>query len=405
MSRDSNGLSIGLLLAITAFVSPIFAAILALVLFAGKPSKSMAVVASVGIAFAAGFAAHGIEYKHAMDMTRWMEECAYYDGQDILSIVTSSNADHNGLIVWNLVCWLVGNSGDLHLLQSIAAFIGYGLMSWLMLDKAAEEKTTLPVLLQILLLVFLAVPTQTIVCSVRSTLGCIICSVAFYTRKSYSLKDSLPGAALVALSCLLHSSMVVVFAIFAAQPLIARFPIKASIILAVGIVILVEGSTLLVSTGLFSSVPLLGKALEKAAFYTTGTEWDREQMAQLLPNISHVLVMLFLILLYARVRVAGQTDGLTAVTLAMIACVIGMELTLVNVGNRFRVVPIIIGSMQLLNNQGREIPTRNRWVPLADKALLVLALGICLISMRSFIPSFNSTEVMMYMVFYPLSFF
>ena len=405
MSRSSSGLVLGVLLCITAFVSPIFAVMLALVLFAGNPSKTMAVVAAVGIACAAAFAAHGIEYKHAGDMTRWMTECAYYNGKGIASIYTSGNADHNGLLLWNLACWIVGNSGDLHLLQSMAAFVGYGLMSWFMLDKAAEEKTPIPVLLQVLLMVFLAVPTQAIVCSVRSTLGCIMCSVAFYTRKSYGLKDSLPGFVLVALSCLLHSSMVVVLAIYVLQPIIARFPVQASVLLVVGIVALVEGSTLLTSTGLFSDVPLLGKALEKAAFYTTGTEWDREQMKKLLPIISHVLIILFLVLLYARVRATGQKDGLTAVTLAMVACVVGMELTLVNVGNRFRFVPIIIGSMALLDGQGSEVAARNRRVVLADKVLLVLAFAICLISMRSFIPSFNWTRVLMYMVFYPLSLF
>ncbi len=404
LSKKYSPLALGIMLVFVAFVSPALAVVFSLALFTASPSKRMAVMASVGIAFAAAFVAHGIEYKHAVDMTRWMTECSYYEGKGLFSIYNSGNADHNGLLLWNFACWAVGNSGDLYLLQSIAAFVGYGLMSWLMLDKAAEEKTPACALLQVLLLVFLAVPTQAIVCSVRSTIGCIMCSAAFYTRKGHGLKESLPGFAIILLACLLHSSMVLVLAVFVAQPLIERAPVKTSILLAVGIVAIVEGSVSLVSLGLFNDVPLLGKALEKAAFYTTGTEWDQQEMTKLLPNISHVLVMLFLILLYARVHVTGQKGGLLAITLAMIACVIGMELTLVNVGNRFRFIPIILGSMLLLNNQGREAVAQYRWVALADKTLIVLALAICLISMRSFIPSFNWTRVLTYIVLNPLSF-
>ncbi len=405
LGRGANIFGLGMVLVVLAFMSPIFAVLLSLVLYRGNPTKRMAVAASLGIAFAAAFAAHGIEYKHAVDLTRWMDECAYYDGLGILSITTSSNADHNGLLLWNLVCWIVGNSGDLHLLQSIAAFIGYGLMSWLILDKAAEEKAPTPLVLQVFLMVFLAVPTQTIVGSVRSALGCIMGSVAFYTRKGYGLRDSLFGFVLIVLSCLLHSSMVVVLVIYVVQPLIARSPVKASVFIALGIVALVEVSTVLVSFGIFSEVPLLGKALEKAALYTVGTEWDQQQMTELLPNISHALILIFLALLYVRVRVGGNHDRLMAVVLAMIACVIGMELTLVNVGNRFRFIPTIIGSLLLLDNHGKESVTGNRWVSIADIGLLVLALAICLISMRSFIPSFNWTEVLKYMILYPLSFF
>lgn len=70
-----------------------------------------------------------------------MVECGYYDGRNILSIGTSLNEDHNGLLVWNFLCWVTGNIGDLRLLQSLAAFFGYGLIAWLMMDRCAEETT------------------------------------------------------------------------------------------------------------------------------------------------------------------------------------------------------------------------------------------------------------------------
>ena len=62
--------------------------------------------APLGLGFSAALVAHGIVYNHPVDMTRWMVECGYYDGRNILSIGTSLNEDHNGLLVWNFLCWV-----------------------------------------------------------------------------------------------------------------------------------------------------------------------------------------------------------------------------------------------------------------------------------------------------------
>jgi hypothetical protein len=399
--ESGNVIGAGILLFAASFISPLFGALFALVLFATNRTRGMAAAASIGIAFAAAFAAHGIEYKHATDMTRWMIECGYYAGEPLSSIFTSLNGDHQNLWIWNLACWVCGNIGDLHLLQSMAAFIGYGLMSWLMFSNAAEEKTSLWALIPALLFLFLAVPTQPIVGNVRSTVGCIMCAVAFCGRKGYSFKESLPGFVLIVVACLIHDSMVIALAIYLVQPLIARAPVKFSIILALCILVLVGGSSLLYASGIFNGIPFMQTILQKASFYTTGTEWDQEQATDALSNVRHILCLVLLALLFVRVLVTGQRGGRTAVVLAVTLCVFAMEATLVNVGNRLQYIPILIGATLLLNNQGREIAAGERWPLFIDAVMLVVAFAICMISMSSFIPSFNYGEVMKAMVFFP----
>ena len=141
MAGRGNALGMVFFLGVCAIVSPLLAVFLSLLVFTGAPTKKMAVACALGVGFSAALVAHGIVYNHPVDMTRWMVECAYYDGRNILSIGTSLNEDHNGLLVWNFLCWVTGNIGDLRLLQSLAAFFGYGLIAWLMMDRCAEETT------------------------------------------------------------------------------------------------------------------------------------------------------------------------------------------------------------------------------------------------------------------------
>lgn len=400
--REYNSIGIWFLLITASCLSPALGLILSVSFFIRYPTKKMAISCSLGVAFAAAAISYGIEYKHAVDMTRWMEECQFYNGKGILSIFDSLNPDHDGLLLWNFVCWVIGNIGDLYLLQAVAAFFGYGLMTWLIMYKCAEERTDRIAFLSLLLFVYLSIPTQPIVGGVRSALGCILCSVAFRTRRSYGLSDSVPGFILICCACLLHSSMVLGLVLFLFQSLISAHPVKISVIFAAGLMIIIAGSSIILSSHLFDSFPLLTEILKKASFYTVGTEWDQEQASNSLSIVSHVLSMVLLVLLYLRIASTGQQNEAASITLSTTLCVIVMEVTLVNVGNRLKYIPLLVGSTFLLNNHGREVAVSKRWPLIIDMILYFISLLVWLISMSSFLPSFNYQEVLLGALFTPL---
>lgn len=405
MAGRGNALGMVFFLGVCAIVSPLLAVFLSLLVFTGTPTKKMAVACALGVGFSAALVAHGIVYNHPVDMTRWMVECRYYDGRNILSIGTSLNEDHNGLLVWNFLCWVTGNIGDLRLLQSLAAFFGYGLIAWLMMDRCAEETTDAWAFLPLMVFIFFAVPAQPLIGNVRSSLGCVICSVAICKRRSYVFRDSLPSLALIIVACLIHNSMLLVLVLFLVQPILERNPVRNSIICVVAVVTMISVASVLLASHLFDGVPVITSVLKKASFYTIGTEWDQEQADNLLSNLSHVFSLLLLGVLLLRIYATRQRDGRTALVLVLTMCVIAMELTLVNVGNRLKFIPILIGSTYLLNNKGRGLAVDSRWPILADAVLMLLAMAVWLISMASFIPSFNYVEVMKSAVFYPLLLF
>lgn len=86
MAGRGNALGMVFFLGVCAIVSPLLAVFLSLLVFTGAPTKKMAVACALGVGFSAALVAHGIVYNHPVDMTRWMVECRYYDGRNILSI-------------------------------------------------------------------------------------------------------------------------------------------------------------------------------------------------------------------------------------------------------------------------------------------------------------------------------
>ena len=199
--------------------------------------------------------------------------------------------------------------------------------------------------------------------------------------------------------------MLLVLVLFLVQPILERNPVRNSIICVVAVVTMISVASVLLASHLFDGVPVITSVLKKASFYTIGTEWDQEQADNLLSNLSHVFSLLLLGVLLLRIYATRQRDGRTALVLVLTMCVIAMELTLVNVGNRLKFIPILIGSTYLLNNKGRGLAVDSRWPILADAVLMLLAMAVWLISMASFIPSFNYVEVMKSAVFYPLLLF
>ena len=161
---------------------------------------------------------------------------------------------------------------------------------------------------------------------------------------SYTHLDVYKRQVLIIVACLIHNSMLLVLVLFLVQPILERNPVRNSIICVVAVVTMISVASVLLASHLFDGVPVITSVLKKASFYTIGTEWDQEQADNLLSNLSHVFSLLLLGVLLLRIYATRQHDGRTALVLVLTMCVIAMELTLVNVGNRLKFIPILIGS-------------------------------------------------------------
>ena len=393
MGLRTNQIALFALLLLSSFVSPILTVFFAIYIFISSPSDRTAIVCSVGVAFSAALIAHGIVYKHDVDMTRWMVECDFYTGKNILSIWSSVNSDHNGLLVWNLLCWITGNSGDLRLLQSLAAFFGYGLISWIMMSGYVKKPVNSFVFVALLVFLFLAIPVQPIIGNVRSALGCLLCATAFCSRTSCNLKGSLVPLLLIFTACLIHYSMVLPLLIYIFQPLLTKKPIFSLLLSAFVLFVCLSAAPLLLEIDMLNNIPIVSNILQKAAFYSAGTQWDQAMAKDVFSIISHVLSLLLLGLICLKLICSNSHDDLSVITLVMIASVVVMEFTFVNVGNRLKYIPILMFSVLMLDDNKRGCIQNlkvSRWV---DSLMFGSAFLVCLISMYRFIPSFNYFHV------------
>lgn len=386
---------------LVTFVSPIAGLVLSVVVFLGETSRCNAVACAFTFGIAMAFISYGIEYNHAVDMTRWMAECAYYAGRPIESIFTSMNQDHASLLVWNVWCWVVGNIGDLKLLQASAAFFGYGMLAWLFMDACASEGTPRFAFITVFALVLLAVPMQTIVGNVRSTLASVLCCIAFYIRAQGGSKHIVVSLSIIIVACLIHKSMVLALGIWLLLPAISTNPKKMALVFGIGVYVVIGASNLIISTGVFSGLPFLEEALSLADFYTEGTEWDQAQADSLFQIINHAIRIAMLLLLLIRISVTGQKTELWSIALVGTCGVLAMEMMLVNVGLRFQYIPLLVGLLMLLNKNGRDRAICHRWPLLIDFILMTLSVAVTMISYRDFIPSFNYAEVASAALFFP----
>lgn len=388
-------------LVVVSFISPVMGLAFSLIVFLGELSRWNAVACAVSFGVAAALASYSIEYNHAVDMTRWMSECAYYAGKPISSIFTSINQDHTSLLVWNIWCWIVGNIGDLQLLQASAAFFGYGMIAWLFMDACVSESMSRAAFLAVFVFVLLVVPAQTIVGNVRSTLASVMCCIAFYIRTQKEPAITVLSLTIIVAACLIHKSMVIALGIWLLQPLISNNPKKMALLFGVGIYVVISVSNYILSIGLFSGVPFLEEVLSLASFYTEGTEWDQAQASNPMQIANHVIRVVLMLLLLIRVGATGGKKKLWPLMLVGAVSVLSMEVTLVNVGLRFQYIPLLIGALMLLNHSGEDRALRLKWPLLVDFTLMVLAIIVAAISLRDFIPSFNYLEVACAAVWFP----
>lgn len=366
-------------------ISPIIALLLSVLFFIGHPSRRMAVYSSLIIGLSMAAMSYFIEYYYYVDMQRWMNECSYYQGKPLGSIFSSLNPDHEDLLLWNVWCWIVGNTGNLALLQASAAFIGYSLLLWPFFDLYARRRLKIKAFLYVLLLASMMVPMQGIVGNVRSTIGCIVIGFAIYLR-TLGGKSYIVSYLLAFLTIFLHSSMLLAFVLMIVQPFVQKKAWFASLIIFISVATIAILSNVILATGILGD-GILRKVLETASIYAEGTEFDQQYVTSFYSRIVTIINVLFYILLTFKVYKTKQVNSEYATSIAAYA---GLDLTMVNVGSRIKYIPLLVGLQTMLGAAFEDDGDA-----LTDLMLFVLAASQALLSFYSFMVTFNFDRVLL----------
>lgn len=375
-------------------ISPIIALLLSVLFFIGYPSRRMAVYSSLIIGLSMAAMSYFIEYYYYVDMQRWMNECSYYLGKSLSSISSSLNPDHEDLLFWNLWCWIVGNTGDLALLQASAAFIGYSLLLWPFFDLYARRRLKIKGFLYVLLLASMMVPMQGIVGNVRSTIGCIVIGFAIYLR-TLGGKLYIASYVLAFLTIFLHSSMLLAFVLMIVQPFVQKKAWSASLFIFISVAAITVLSNVILATGIIGD-GILRKVLETASIYAEGTEFDQQYVTSFYSRIVAIINVLFYVLLTYKICKTKQVNSEYTTSIAAYA---GLDFTMVNVGSRIKYIPLLVGLHTMLGAAFEDDGDS-----LTDLMLFVLAASQALLSFYSFMVTFNFDRVLLSGLFWIGSF-
>lgn len=391
-------------LIIIAFISPLMVLFLAPLTFVKRPGHTDAIVASLAIGLSFALVCHGITYSDPeVDALRIMRECAATRGLPIYDVLASPPSESTSLFLLNLWEWIVGQIGDLRLFQAIAAFLGYSMLAWLMFDCMASGRCTKSEFATILIFVLIAVPMQTVVGNVRSTLVCIMAATAFYIQSKREA-PSIPALCILILSCGIHVIGYVGLLLWSFRKPAIVHPWKVSAAFIGGIALVSIFAFVLSS--FFGSLGFINDFLQKLLLYKEGTDYDQVNAGKITTQLTHAMELLLLCLMVLRLKVAGRKSQLVSLSIVSIACTFAMELLLVNVGTRLMYLPLLMSACAFLC--GEKSPSTRRQVHI----LILLDLSICIIafvlsgySWIYFLRTFNWEDVLLGAVFLPASLF
>lgn len=177
-----------------------------------------------------------------------------------------------GMIGWNLLCYVVQGMGNVHLLSAIGSFFTFFNVLYILVDYTRLEAKTSKLLGIGLLLAFMGLPIQYVFSGIRNALAVSLVMLALYLI-FYKKKAFVFSIVLIFLAATIHPA-----ALFALMPVIfARFRKQ---MLVRGIVLFTLPFAFMIANILAgTSIPILSTVLNRVLFYSNVQyQYDRPEM-------------------------------------------------------------------------------------------------------------------------------
>ena len=183
----------------------------------------------MGVAFSAIF--YGYNPDIGDDIFRHMENLKYYKDIPIYESFDVLKHYHiSSLYTWDIVMWIIAQVGNAYIIQSVGAFFGYFIISYIMFsivkDRNIEFKRWFPIYTMSLL----SFPPLAMAIGIRSANAFLLCTLAFYFLK-IKKRYRYWGYFLLICAIFLHHAAVVLIALWGVVPVLKHFKKTAILIL------------------------------------------------------------------------------------------------------------------------------------------------------------------------------
>lgn len=183
--------------------------------FLFAPSKSKHYVFFLGLAF--GMIAYCTTPLRAIDITRYFQQL---DSIRELPFSQAINWAEDGLVIKNIIFWLVSQTKDNRVLPFISIFTVYVSSSYIVVDSCGDNKRLAGI---ILLFQLMTIPFYHSYSNVRNVSAFALLAVAVY-RDMVKKKRTVATFLLYIIPCFIHMSGFVIVLFRAVIPLIRKFP-------------------------------------------------------------------------------------------------------------------------------------------------------------------------------------
>ena len=275
-----------------------------------------AIPSSLGIAWSMSVVFYFYRTTDDHDVFRHIEWLANYEGVPLSSALDAGH--YTGLYVWDLVCWLVAQTGNPYLLQASVTFVAYLIIAYVILDYGNQVQASTHLVLSAVALTVCSIPILPIVSGMRNSLAVLMCAWAVYREVVHHARRA--TSLLVFLGALMiHRSVIVILAIWLVFPMLRRlsrttalliFALSASVAALAPVMLgYLQGGS-----GILSLV--LAETLTDSVDATTVNEWSRAQAASFNTRVNNVMSLVMILLILARVislRGKLQPSGISTV--------------------------------------------------------------------------------------------
>ena len=164
------------------------------------------------------------------DIYRHIQNLNYYVGIPLYKAFDA--AFLKTVYVWDIWQWIIAHLHNDNLMQSSGAFVGYSLIAYIIFDYGKRSESSRKNINITFLIAFLTVSPLSLAIGIRSGNALVFCAFAIYLYFVQN-RNYWVTAMLIALSILLHHSMIVVLALWLAYAVFKKKPVIGAILVAV----------------------------------------------------------------------------------------------------------------------------------------------------------------------------
>ena len=166
--------------------------------------------------------------KSSSDLIRYFAYCEKLGNLPLAQIWGNGIHGEDNLYIFELLCWVVGKIGDVHLLPAISVFLVYYIGMYVTCVLGEQERCSKKSVVRYVFFILMAVSFYSITNNVRNILAFALSGYAIF-RDCYEKKHDLVTSAMYVIPWLIHPSAILILIVRALMGMIGKMKVVSTV--------------------------------------------------------------------------------------------------------------------------------------------------------------------------------